>query len=103
VFVKRGQSVDVVADVFSEAPLAHDLLLYAGKDKGSAATDPSDMGAPDDYIQISLSQQQVHNGNGVVVTFSVPSKAITGDYRVVLRAVLEKNDYNDWPILVHVQ
>jgi hypothetical protein len=103
VFVKRGQSVDVVADVFSETALAHDLLLYAGKDKGPAATDPSDMGLPDDYIQISLSQQQVHNGNGVVVTFSVPSNAVTGDFRVVLRAVLEKADYNDWPILVHVQ
>lgn len=103
VFLKRGQSVDVVADVFSEAPLAHDLLLYAGKDKGPAATDPSDMAPPDDYIQISLSQQQVHNGNGVIVTFSTPSKATSGDYRVVLRAVLDKSNYNDWPILVHVQ
>jgi hypothetical protein len=61
------------------------------------------MAPPDDNIQVSLSQQQVHNGNGVVVTFMVPSNAVTGDFRLVLRAVLEKSDYNDWPILVHVQ
>jgi hypothetical protein len=102
VFVKRGQSVDVIADVFSQTPLAHDLLLYAGKDK-PGATDPSDMAPPDDNLQVSLSQQQVHNGNGVIVTFTAPSTATAGDFRLVLRAVLEKNDYNDWPILVHVQ
>jgi hypothetical protein len=103
VLLRRGQSVDVVADVFSETALAHDLLLYAGKDKGSAATDPSDMGAPDDYIQVSLSQQQVHNGNGVVVTFSVPTKAIAGNFRLVVRAVFDKANYNDWPVIVHVE
>jgi hypothetical protein len=103
VFVKRGQSVDVVADVFSEKPLAHDLLLYAGRDKGAAATDPSDMAPPEDNLQVSLSEQQVHNGNGVIVTISAPNSATPGDFRLVLRAVLEKSDYNDWPIVVHVQ
>ena len=102
VFVKRGHSVDVVADVFSQAPLAHDLLLYAGQDK-FGATDPSDMAPPGDNLQVSLSQQQVHNGNGVVVTFTAPNSASAGDFRMVLRAVLDKSDYNDWPILVHVE
>jgi hypothetical protein len=105
VIVKRGQSVDVVADVFSEVALPHDLLLYAGKNKPNA-TDPSDLAAPDNAITVSLSESQVHNGNGVVVTVSASSKSLPGpNYvsKVVLRAVLEKNDYNDWPFAVLVQ
>jgi len=102
VFVKRGQSVDVVADVFSQAALPHDLLLYAGVPKLGAMS-PSDLDAPPDLITVSFSQQQVHNGDGVVVTFTVPSKATTGDNWMVLRSVLEQTDYNDWPLIVHVQ
>jgi hypothetical protein len=102
VFVKRGQSVDVVADVFSQAALPHDLVLYAGVPK-QGATDPSDLAAPDDLITVSLSQSQVNNGTGVVVTFSASSKSSTGPYWLVLRSVLETNDYNDWPVIVFVQ
>jgi len=105
VFVKRGQSVDIVADVFSEVALPHDLLLYAGKNKPNA-TDPSDLAPPDNAVTVSLSESQVHNGNGVVVTVSASSKSLQGaNYvsKVVLRAVLEKNDYNDWPFAVLVQ
>ena len=74
VFVKRGQTVDMVADVFSQAPLPHDLLLYAGVPK-QGATDPTDLNAPDNFIGATFSQQEVNNGDGVVVTFSVPSKS----------------------------
>ena len=45
----------------------------------------------------------MNNGDGVVVTFSAPSKAIAGDVHLVLRAVLEPNDYNDWPVIIHVE
>jgi hypothetical protein len=100
--VSRGKSVDVIADVFSEKALPHDLLLYAGKDKGQSAL-PSDMSPPPNGITVELSRMQVHNGSGVVVTIGVPSDAQTGDYRFVVRAILETNDYNDWPVLVHVQ
>ena len=103
VFVKRGKSVDVVADVFAQAPLPHDLALYAGVDKGFQAKDPTDLAAPDDFVTATFSQNQVNNGDGVVVTFSVPTKAIVQDVHLVIRAVLENNDYNDWPVIVHVQ
>jgi hypothetical protein len=102
VFVKAGTSVDVVADIFSAAALPHDLQLYAGKFK-YGATDPSDMDPPDQGITVTFSGTQVHNGNGITVTFTVPKIAVPGDYLVLLRTVLEKNDFNDWPVLVHVQ
>jgi hypothetical protein len=102
VFVKRGQSVQVIADVFAQAPLPHDLLLYTGVPKLNA-TDPSDLAAPDDLITVTLSQQQVNNGDGVIVTFAAPSKASVGPYWMVIRSVLETNNYNDWPVIVYVQ
>jgi hypothetical protein len=105
VFVKRGQSVNVVADVFSQAPLPHDFLLYGGLPKLGAQS-PSDLSAPPDLITVTFSQQQVNNGDGVVVTFSASSKSITGPYWMVIRSVLEDmapTDYNDWPVIVWVQ
>lgn len=104
VFVKRGQTVNVIADVFAQAPLPHDLQLYVGQNKGPFATlDPSDVAPPGDDITVTLSQSQVNNGDGIVVTFSVPSNGAVGDYPVVIRSVLSTNDYNDWPVLVHVE
>ncbi len=103
---KRGQDTVGIADVFSQAPLTHDFLLYAGKNKGAATKTPSDLDIPDDNITISFSKNQAHNGNGVFVTFTVPTSAVPGDVRVVLRAVYTDpsgSDYNDWPVIVHVE
>jgi len=115
VVVKPGGTTVAIADVFSEAPLAHDLTLYAGKSKGPGHL-PSDIDLPDDGITIDLSKTQVHNGNGVDVTFTASSKALKCNPanvcptwqpgccpQVVLRAVFDNNDYNDWPVLVDVQ
>jgi hypothetical protein len=102
VVVKRGQSVDVIADVFSERALPADLLLYVGKAKGSRETGPTDL-APTDPIKVDLSTQQVHNGNGVVLTFTAPATAARGDYRMVVRSVLQAMEYNDWPVIVRVE
>jgi hypothetical protein len=102
----RGKETVGIADVFSQAPLGHDFLLYAGKNKGGATTTPTDLGPPDQGIQITFSKLQVHNGNGVYVTFNVPNTAPGGDYRVVIRSVYTDpttgSDYNDWPVIVHV-
>jgi hypothetical protein len=104
VIVKRGQSVNVIADVFAQKALPHDLALYAGQNKGPyETTDPSDVAAPGDGITVALSQTQVNNGDGIIVTFTVPSNGLTGDYPMVIRSVLETNDYNDWPVIVHVE
>ena len=101
VFVKRGQSTDVIADVFAEKALPHDLLLYAGVPR-FGATDPSALAPPGNMVTVTFSQQQVNNGDGVIVTFSAASGATAGDQALVIRAVLENNDYNDWPVIVHV-
>lgn len=102
VVVPRGKSVDAIADVFSEKPLAHDLLLYTGKPK-NGVTDPSDLAKVGNNITVELSRQQVHNGNGVIVSITVPANALAGDYPFVVRAVLAADDYNDWPVIVHVK
>jgi hypothetical protein len=102
VFLKRGQSTDIVADVFSQSALPHALLLYAGTNR-LGATDPGDMIPPGDLIAVAFSQQKVQNGDRVVVTFTAPSTASTGDTWMVIRTVLEKNDFNDWPVIVHVE
>ncbi len=102
VVVKRGQSVDAIADVFSESALPAPLLLYVGKDKGQQQTDPTDV-APLDPITVQVSKQQVQNGDGVVITFHAPQNAPVGDARIVVRSVLQMQQYNDWPIILRVQ
>jgi hypothetical protein len=102
VFVKRGASVDVVADVFSQAALPHDLLLYAGVPM-YGAMDPTELGTPTGPVTVTFSPQQVNNGDGVVVTFTAPKNAATGPSYLVLRSVLSQTDYNDWPVIVLVQ
>ena len=57
---------------------------------------------PDDLVTVTLSQNQANNGDGITVTFSAPKNADPEDVRVVIRSVLETNDYNDWPVIVHV-
>jgi hypothetical protein len=102
VFVKRGQSVGVIADVFAQAALPHDLSLFAGVPK-QGATDPSDLAAPGDLVTVAFSKQQVNNGDGVVVTFSAASASTTGPTWMVVRSVLSQTDFNDWPVIVWVQ
>jgi hypothetical protein len=102
VAVKRGQSIDVIADVFSETALSADLLLYAGIDKGAGFA-PEDMKPMPDNLVLSLSKMQVHNGNAVDITLTAPTSAATGDYHFAIRAVLQGTDYNDWPVIAHVQ
>jgi hypothetical protein len=102
VVLSRGKSVDVVADVFSKAALPHDLKLLTGLvDHGF--TNGNIMLPLTNGIKVDLSNTTVHNGNGVILTISAPANATTGDFKVVLRALLESNDYNDWPIFVRIK
>jgi uncharacterized membrane protein len=52
---------------------------------------------------VQLSKMTVHNGNGVDITITAPMNALAGDYRFAVRAVLMGTDYNDWPVIAHVQ
>jgi hypothetical protein len=100
-FVDKGKSQDAILDVFSTAALPHDVNLYVGIDKGTG--DPTDMKELPNGIKATLSRQQVHNGNGVIMTVSVPANAVSGDWRFAVRSVLEKDDFHDWPVIVHVK
>jgi hypothetical protein len=102
VVIKRGQSVDAIADVFSDRELPADFLLYVGKPKGSRQTAPEDVD-PIDPLTVQLSEQQVHNGDGVVLSFTAPATAPPGDMHIVVRSVLQMQDYNDWPVILRVQ
>jgi hypothetical protein len=102
VLVRRGQSVDAIADVFSETALPAPLVLYVGVAKGSAQSGPADVG-PIDPLTVQLSQNPASNGDGVILTFTAPPSAPTGDMRIVVRSVLQDQDYNDWPVILHVQ
>jgi hypothetical protein len=99
--IDKGQSQDAIADFFSTGPLPHDAKLYVGRDKGTG--DPTDMKEMPNGITATLSRQQAHNGNGIVMTVAVPANAVSGDWRFLLRSVLEKDDFHDWPVIVHVK
>jgi hypothetical protein len=107
VVVRRGQSVDAIADVFSETALPAPLVLYVGVAKGSAQTGPADVGPIDPLsvnpVSVQVSQNPVNNGDGVILTFTAPSTAPTGDTRLVVRSVLQDQDYNDWPVILRVE
>jgi hypothetical protein len=99
--IDKGKSVDGILDFFSTAALPHDVNLYVGIDKGTG--DPTDLKELPNGITATLSRSQVHNGNGVIMTVSVPANAVSGDWRFLIRSVLEKDDFHDWPVLVHVK
>ena len=99
--LKKGETQEARIDVFSEKALPHDLKIYAGRDKRGSA-DPSDMQDIQNGITASFSRTEVHNGNSVVMTISVPDKAVSGNFKFLVRTVLEPTDFHDWPVIVHV-
>jgi hypothetical protein len=105
IVVPKGGSTDAVINVFSKAALPHDVLLYTGKDK-FGASDPSDMTKIGNNLTVTLSRQQVNNGNGVIMHIEAAANSLSGaggDQRIAVRAVLETNDYNDWPVIIRVK
>ena len=101
VVVPRGESRDVAIDVFSGAPLASDLALYVGRDRG--ATDPRTLDPLLRGIVASLSRTTAHNGNRVVMSITVPAAAPPADYPFVVRSVLDAQTFYDWPVIVRVK
>ncbi len=99
--VKLGTTSTAVVNVFSLAALPNDVLLYVGVPKRSQS-DASDLDIIPDDISARLSRQTAHNGNGAILSINVPDTASIKDHRIVVRAVLN-GDYNDWPVIIHVQ
>ena len=102
VAVKRGSSVDVVIDVFSKAKLGHDLKLLTGR-VSPGFTNGNIILPPLNGIKADLSTTTAHNGNGVIMTISAPANAAGGEFRMVVRALYDTFDWNDWPIIVLVK
>jgi hypothetical protein len=99
--IDKGKSQDAIIDFFSTAALPHDVSLFVGVDKGTG--DPTDMKELPNGITATLSSSQAHNGNGIIMSVSVPGNGVSGDWRFVVRSVLEKDDFHDWPVIVHVK
>lgn len=99
--LNKGETQDAMIDVFSEKALPHDLKIYAGRDKVGSA-DPSDMQDIQNGITATFSRREVHNGNSVVMTIAVPAMAVSGNFKFLVRTVLEPSDFHDWPVIVHV-
>jgi len=95
-----GQSKDVVVDVFSGAPLPNELSLYVGRPRPGT---PRMMDVIPGGITASLSRATAHNGNGVVLTVTVPTSTAVGDYPFAVRALLDDNTFQDWPVIAHVK
>jgi hypothetical protein len=94
--VPRGTSKDLGVDVFSDAPLPHDLSLQAG------ASTPTGL-LPVAGVTLTLSRTSAHNGNAATLTITVAASTRPGDYPIVVRAMLETTDHEDWPMIVRVK
>jgi hypothetical protein len=101
VVVKPGGSTTVSLDFFSTDKLPHDARLFAGRDKGTG--DPTDMGVISNGVLATLSRTDAHNGNALSMTVTAPANAVKGDFRFVVRSVLEPTDFHDWPVIARVQ
>jgi hypothetical protein len=95
--VKRGQSIQALIDVFSEAALPNDLTLEAFEAKSYARTAPLPGG-----VDIQFSKTTVHNGNGVLMTITAAANAAPQAIPVFLRTTLSPGDHNDWPIILSI-
>lgn len=102
VVVDKGTTVRAMLDIFSEKALPHDLKLFAGRNNSSSG-DPTDMKDIQNGISATLSRNEAHNGNPVVMTLAVPANALSGDFKFVIRTVLEQDDFHDWPVIVHIK
>ena len=99
--VAPGGTTTAILDFFSTDKLPQDAKLFVGRDKGTA--DPTDMREIANGITATLSRAEAHNGNGMTMTVSAPANAVRGDFRFVVRSVIDSSDFHDWPVIAHVQ
>jgi len=100
VAVKRGESIDVVADFFSEAALPSDVTLSVGvlDERGAFAA----LKALPPGVTVKLSRTKVHNGNAVVLTIAAASTAAPASVSLSVRSSLSTGDFRDWPVVLNV-
>jgi hypothetical protein len=96
-----GTTATTTVDIFSNAPLPHDLTLSLGAESSRNPTGP--LLVVPQHIEASLDRKTGHNGNGATLTVSVPAGAKIGKYRIVIRALLETTDFHDWPLIIDVR
>ena len=101
VIVKAGATKTANVVVFSEAKLPHDLSLVVGKP--ASRSDPTQVSAIATGVDATLSQTTARNGTHLTLTITTDATTQPGDYKFVVRAILEQNDYHSWPVVLRVQ
>jgi hypothetical protein len=99
--LKRGEKKEIEVVVFSEAKLPKDVGLAVGRLGNS--TDPAKLSAIATGVTASLSKTTGHNGDKVTLTLAADANAQAGERLFVVRAILEQDDYNSWPVILRVQ
>ncbi len=102
IVVRKGETREVQVDVFSTAPLPGELTIVAGKQKGGGKPDPYQLSAVGKGVTMALSQSTALNGDKVTLTISVDNSAASTSSRFVVRAILTKDDYHSWPVILLV-
>jgi hypothetical protein len=100
--VKAGATKTANVVVFSEAKLAHDVSLVVGKRKANTS-DPTVLDPIAAGVDAKLTQTTAHNGAHVTLTITTSASTPPGDYRFVVRAILETTDYHSWPVVLRVK
>lgn len=104
VSIAPGASKTLNVDVFSEAKLPHDLKLVVGAvpPYQRRSADPTKLDPIGTGVTPKLSRTTARNGTKVTLTLDVAATAQKGDYAFVVRAILEKNDYHQWGVVLRV-
>jgi len=100
--VKRGETKVVDVTIYSEAKLPHDVSVVVGK-TNRTSNDPSKVDPIAQGVEATLDVATGHNGDKRALTFKVGSTVKTGQYRFVVRAILEQDDYHSWNVILDVQ
>jgi hypothetical protein len=99
--VKRGSSSSVEVVVFSEAALPHDLALVVSK-RSRGGSNPMTVTPIAQGVTATLSKTTGHNGTRLTLTISADATTPKGDYKFVVRSVLETTDTQSWPAILRV-
>lgn len=102
VTVARGKSKTVPLQVYSQAPLPHDLTLSVGAQGRGRGANPSMLNPIASGITATLSSTTGRNGTHPTLTITADPTAAVADHLFVVRATLETNNYNSWPALLRV-
>ena len=103
IVVKKGETRKVEVDVFSTGPTG-DIAVVVGKSAyvGGQAFDPYRVKDVAKGVTMSLSSGKARNGDKLTLTIVVDPVAPSTTTRFTVRALLSKDDYHSWPVILYV-